>query len=83
MKKEKEKNPILYEKYKREHHLNEDSDSLDFESSATKKKVIGIIRHVITMIILVIMIFLSAIGTITLLNEELRESCLALILMNM
>lgn len=83
MKKEKEKNPILYEKYKREHHLNEDSDSLDFESSETKKKVIGNIRHAITVIILVIMIFLSAIGTITLLNEELRESCLALILMSM
>lgn len=83
MKKEKakENNPILYEKYKRDHHLNEENDVV--KSRESKEKVIGIIRHAITMIILVIMIFLSAIGTITILNEELRESCLELIFMSM
>lgn len=78
--KEKKNNPILYQKYKQDHHLNEEPDVI--ERVETKRKFINIIRHVITVIILVIMILLSTVGVITILNGKLSVSWLALALIN-
>lgn len=71
MKKKKEQPLILYEKYKYDHHLNTYE-----ESAASKEKVkIPLAKRLCNMLatcILIGMIFLSAIGVITLMNPQMR-----------
>lgn len=79
MKKEKEKNPILYEKYKREHGLTKENDIDIADQKGTAEKIAKAIRHILTMLILVLMIGLSAVGVITLSSNELRETLITII----
>lgn len=76
MRKEKTKSPILYEKYKRDNNLNGVADAIQEEKASHKLK--STINHFVTMIILIVMIFLSAIGVIAICNSEMR-----MILLNM
>lgn len=70
-KKSEERPPILYEKYKRDHNLNKPTQS-EMESAKTRQSLARTIGNMITLSILMVMIFLSAIGVITLLHPEMK-----------
>ena len=77
MKKEKEKNPILYEKYKRDHHLNETVSCKEKIRPPWYKKVGGLLLT----LILIAMSFLSVVGALALWHPTMRMILFNLFLM--
>lgn len=67
--KKKEKAPILYEKFKKE----KEDKPLEYPKPETKKNVLKILGDMLIIFILMGMIFLSAIGTVTLINPVLKN----------
>lgn len=77
----KKENPlILYEKYKFEHHLSS-ADKLpkEIESAAKAVSAAKWITNTISIIILVSMICLSAVGIVTLVNPQMRMMFLQIV----
>lgn len=68
---EEKHTPILYEKYKREHNLIEESQEEKHIKKSTRPwKVVG---NLLATAILIGLIFLSIIGTITLTTPEMKS----------
>lgn len=75
-KKKEEKEPILYIRYKRLHQNAEQQPSIgppvQKEKIKKSRGLYGIVANIILTGILIGLIFLATIGTITLLNEDMR-----------
>lgn len=76
-KKKEEHRPILYQKFKIDHHLNV---PVKIDESPVKKgkSIVSRIMDVITLFILIAMIFLSSVGAITLMNPGMKMMLLEL-----
>lgn len=70
-KKKKEQPLILYEKYKHDHHLNQGEERVT-SKEAGKMSLNKRLWNLLATCILIGMIFLSAIGVITLINPQMR-----------
>lgn len=68
--KKEEKTPILYEKFKQ----NTEEKPLKYPETKPKKSIFKVFGDMMVILILMFMIFLSAIGTMTLINPVLRNS---------
>lgn len=62
---------ILYQKYRHEHHL--DSSMVQTESKTPPKTPAVRVMNVAVMLILAAMIFLSAVGLVTLMDPQMRQ----------
>ena len=67
--KKEEKTPILYEKFKQ----NTEEKTLKYPETKPKKSIFKILGDMLVILILMTMIFLSVIGTMTLVNPVLRN----------
>ena len=67
--KKEEKAPILYEKFKKE----KEDKPLEYPKSKPKKNILKILVDMLIIFILMGMIFLSVIGTMTLINPIQRN----------
>ena len=67
--KKEEKTPILYEKFKQ----NTEEKLLKYPETKSKKSIFKILGDMLVILILMTMIFLSVIGTMTLVNPVLRN----------
>lgn len=68
MKRDKEKKPILYEKYKREHHLEDDIFDDEVRQTLPHRKV----SSFFLLLILIMMSALSIVGAVALWNPVTR-----------
>lgn len=67
--KSEEKAPILYEKYKK----GKEEKPLEYPETKPKKSIFKVLGDMLVILILMAMIFLSVIGTMTLINPVLRN----------
>lgn len=75
MKMEKEKKPILYEKYKRDHHLEEDIS----DNATTYKYSHRKVSSLLLLLILFMMSALSIVGAVALWNPVTRMNLMELL----